>query len=116
MPRRKLPAPDPAKPCPMVDCMALLGGAWTPNIVWHLAAGPRRFGQLKRELDPISGKVLTARLRRMVDDGLVTRTVEPSSPPAVTYALTELGHELEPAIAAIVAVGEKLQRRERRGR
>ena len=106
-----LPAPDPAEPCPLVGCMDLLGGAWTPNIVWHLAAGPRRFSHLKRELSPVSGKVLTARLRKMMEDGLVLREVAPTSPPAVSYALTDLGHELKPAIAAIVEVGLKLQAR-----
>ena len=113
LPMTDLPQPNPAEPCPLVNCMELLGGAWTPNIIWHLSAGPRRFSHLKRELSPISAKVLAARLRRMVDDGLVTRQVTPSSPPAVSYDLTDLGRELKPAIAAIVDVGLKLQERAR---
>ena len=42
---RKSKAPPPPKGCPMGACMALLGGAWTTNLVWQLSGGPRRFGE-----------------------------------------------------------------------
>jgi DNA-binding HxlR family transcriptional regulator len=53
--------------------------------------------------------VLSARLRELEQRGVVTRTVLPTSPPSVEYALTELGGELVPAIRAIVQVGSKLK-------
>lgn len=51
------------------------------------------------------------RLKRLERDGILTRQVMPTSPPTVEYALTDLGHELTPAIEAIVQVGHKLKRR-----
>ena len=89
--------------------MALLGGAWTPNIVWYLSSGPRRFGELRVDIPDISAKVLSGRLRELAAKRLVTRRVKPTSPPSVEYELTELGKELLPAIAAIVEVGKKLK-------
>jgi DNA-binding HxlR family transcriptional regulator len=90
--------------------MALLGGAWTPNVIWYLSAGPRRFMELRIDMPGISAKVLSTRLRDLRRKGVVTRKVMPTTPPSVEYALTELGRELMPAIAAIVEVGHKLKR------
>ena len=91
--------------------MKLLGGVWTPNIVWHLSGGPRRFSELRSDIPKISAKVLSARLRTLVEKGVVTREVVATSPPSVEYALSDLGGELVPAIRAIVAVGAKLKAR-----
>jgi DNA-binding HxlR family transcriptional regulator len=105
----------PAPPgCPLTECMKLLGGAWTPNIIWHLSGGPRRFGELRSDIPRISAKVLSARLSALQGKGVLVRTVVPSSPPSVEYALSELGEELIPVISAIVAVGMKLKHREAR--
>jgi DNA-binding HxlR family transcriptional regulator len=90
-------------------CMKLLGGAWTPNVVWFLSACPRRFGELRADIPRISAKTLSARLRALESKGVVTRNVVASSPPSVEYALTDLGRELIPVINAIVKVGEKLK-------
>ena len=79
-----------------------------PNVIWYLSEGPRRFGELRADIPGISAKVLTARLRQLEAKGVVTRTVMPTSPPSVEYALTELGRELIPAILAIVDVGKRL--------
>lgn len=53
--------------------MKLLGGAWTPMIVWHLSGGPRRFGELQKDITRISPKMLTARLRTLEDKAVITR-------------------------------------------
>ncbi|WP_037495388.1 winged helix-turn-helix transcriptional regulator [Solirubrobacter soli] len=103
-------APPPTE-CPLTECMSLLGGAWTPNIVWYLREGPRRFNELRGDIDGVSGKVLSARLKRLAEDGIVTRTVMPTTPPSVEYELTELGRELLPAVDAIVEVGRRLKTR-----
>jgi DNA-binding HxlR family transcriptional regulator len=89
--------------------MALLGGAWAPNVIWYLSGGPRRFGELRHDIPRISAKVLSARLYELEEKGVVTRTVMATSPPSTEYALTELGLELIPAIQAIVKVGERLK-------
>lgn len=105
---RKSKAPPPPKGCPMGACMALLGGAWTTNIVWQLSGEPRRFGELLKDITGISPKMLTARLRELEDKGVVIREVVPSSPPSVEYSLTDLGRELVPVIDSIVRVGTRL--------
>lgn len=99
--------------CALSECMSLLGGAWTPNVVWHLSGGPRRFSELRGDIPAVSAKVLTQRLRAMERTGVVRRDVRPTSPPSVEYALTPLGTELVPVIEAIVKVGERLKRRAR---
>ena len=91
--------------------MKLLGGAWTPNLVWHLSAEPRRFSELRTDVPRISAKVLSGRLRGLEEKGVVTRTVVASTPPSVEYALTDLGRELIPVIQAIVRVGLRLKER-----
>ena len=109
---RKNKAPPPPVACPLIGCMSLLGGAWTPNVIWFLSGGPRRFGELRHDIPRISAKVLSARLRELEGQGVITRRVVPSSPPSVEYTLTELGHELMPAIQAIVEVGLKLKKKQ----
>ena len=108
--RNKVSSPLPA--CPVTTCMALLSGAWAPNVIWYLSAQPRRFGELRVDIPRISARVLSARLRELEAKGVVDRRVMPTSPPSVEYELTELGRELVPAIAAIVEVGRKLKTRE----
>ena len=99
------PPPD----CPLTECMRLLRGAWAPNVIWYLSAQPRRFGELRVDIPPISARVLSARLRELEEKGVVTRSVAPTSPLSIEYKLTDLGRELVPAIAAIVEVGRKLK-------
>lgn len=93
----------------MDACMKLLSGAWTPEVIWKLSGGPRRFGELRRDIMRISPKMLSARLHGLGARGIVVRHVIPSSPPSVEYALSELGRELLPVIDAIVKVGTRLR-------
>jgi DNA-binding HxlR family transcriptional regulator len=95
--------------CPIGACMELLGGAWTPNTIWHLQAGPRRYSELQNDMTPISSKVLSMRLKELESKGVIARAVKDTSPPSVEYSLTELGRELVPAIEAIARVGYKLK-------
>src|SRR3954468_21155149 len=106
--RKKVPPPPG---CPMSACMSLLGGVWTPEIIWNLSQGARRFSELRRAMPAISAKVLSARLKDLDDRGVLSRTVLATTPPSVDYALTDLGEELIPAIRAIVEVGSKLHLR-----
>lgn len=105
--RRKNRTPTPL--CPLSECMAVLGGAWTPNIIWYLSAGPRRFSELRSDIPLVSAKVLAQRLRELEERGVISRSVMPTSPPSVEYALTEHGLEFLPAIRAIVDVGYRLK-------
>lgn len=112
IPYRKSKALPP--PCPLTACLRFMGGAWTPNVLWYLRAGPRRFSELRGDLRTVSAKVLAARLRKMEADGLVRREVRPTSPPTVEYSLTDLGHQLEPVLEAMVQVSKQLEKRKAR--
>lgn len=107
--RRKSKVQEPVPECPLVTCLGIIGGAWTPNILWYLGAQPRRFSELKDDIKGISAKILTARLKKLEAEGIVDRVVVPTSPPTVEYSLTNLGRELKPAMDAIVAVGLRLK-------
>jgi DNA-binding HxlR family transcriptional regulator len=102
------PATAPNR-CPIGACMELLGGAWTPNVVWNLQGGARRFSELQTYMAPISAKVLSQRLKDLESKHVVRRKVLDTKPPSVEYSLTDLGRELVPAIEAIAHVGYKLK-------
>lgn len=108
---RKNRSPAPPPTCNVGACMQVLGGAWTPNVIWYLGGGPRRFGELRRDIPAISAKMLSARLRALEEKGVVLRKVMPTTPPSTEYALTEFGREYVPAIKAIAEVGAKLKAR-----
>ena len=111
--RKNLSPPTPHD-CPLSECLSVIGGAWTPNILWNLGAGARRFSELRVDLPGISAKMLTTRLKELDEKGIVDRTVKPTSPPSVEYALTKEGRELLPAIEAIATVGRKLKNRKKK--
>ena len=106
---RRNKSPKPPEPCALTECMAVIAGAWAPNVIWSLRAGPRRFSELRADIPPISAKVLSTRLTELEERRVITRQVMPTSPPSVEYALTPLGAELIPALEAIVNVGHRLK-------
>lgn len=83
------------------EMLSRIGDKWTLLIVRELGQGPLRFSALKRRLGSISQKMLTATLRNLERDGMVSRTVTPVTPPQVEYALTAMGHDLFRPIAAL---------------
>ncbi len=95
----------------LTECMAVISGAWAPNVIWSLRAGPRRFNELRTDIPPISAKVLSARLSELEAKGVLVRHVRRTSPPSTEYELTPLGAELLPALDAIVQVGHRLKER-----
>ncbi len=104
--RKSKVAPPPA--CPFAEVLALLRGAWTASIIWHLSRDARRFGELRHDMPRISARVLSARLRELEARGLIVRHALDTSPPSAEYALTPLGRELLPVISAMADVGQKL--------
>ena len=70
-------------------------------IVITLSKGPMRFNEIKRAVGDISQRMLTLTLRGLERDGFATRTVYPTVPPRVDYALTELGKTLIEPVRAI---------------
>lgn len=92
--------------CPVETTLALIGNKWKVLILRDLMPGKKRFGELKKSIGSVSQKVLTAQLREMESDGLLTRTVYPEVPPRVEYMLTELGQSLKPVLDTLWHWGE----------
>jgi len=80
--------------CPVQATINVLSGKWKVQAVWRLSFGPHRFAELRNLLRGVSEKVLTAQLRELEKDGIVTRTAVRSSPPKVTYSLSPSGQTL----------------------
>ena len=85
--------------CPLEYGMELFGGKWKPRIICMLGLnGTMRYGELKRELAPITDTVLAATLKEIINDELVCRTQYEEIPPWVEYSLTEIGGTLKPVL------------------
>ena len=106
---RKNRSPEPRQPCMLSECMSVFAGAWAPNVIWSLRAGPRRFNELRADIPPISAKVLSARLSELQARGVLLRHVRDTSPPSVEYELTLLGAELIPVLDQLVELGHRLK-------
>jgi DNA-binding HxlR family transcriptional regulator len=87
--------------CPCRSVLDLLADKWSALALGALVDGPLRFGEVRRRLEGISPKVLTAVLRRLEEHGLVERTVYPAVPLHVEYALTELGRDANGPLDAL---------------
>ncbi len=81
--------------------LARISDKWTLLVVRVLGRGPRRFNALRREVGEISQKVLASTLRDLEENGFVSRTVAPVTPPQVEYALTDLGREFLRPVQAL---------------
>jgi DNA-binding HxlR family transcriptional regulator len=92
--------PDPAaEDCRAISSiLARVGDKWTVLIVVLLGDGPKRFNEMRRMVGGISQRMLTFTLRGLERDGLVTRTVFPTTPQRVDYELTKLGSTLWDAV------------------
>ncbi|BBL25055.1 transcriptional regulator [Comamonas terrigena NBRC 13299] len=91
--------------------MRLLGGRWRLLIVSYLVDGPKRFNALRRDMPGISQRSLTLDLRALEESGLVQRTVWPTAPVRVDYALTQDGERLKPVVAVMKEFGLWLKER-----
>jgi DNA-binding HxlR family transcriptional regulator len=97
-----------ASPCAIGGLLELLTRPWTMHILWSLSTnGPLRFGILKRNIDGISSRVLTERLRTLEDAGFVFRHYEPTIPPAVTYGITDRMRDIEKVLTQLEGLARK---------
>jgi DNA-binding HxlR family transcriptional regulator len=85
----------------LARAFTFLGKRWNAILLGHLSAGPAGYRELSRTIDGNSDSVLSDRLSDLVNGGLITRTVDEGPPLAVTYALTERGRALMPALEQI---------------
>jgi len=85
----------------VTDALARVGDKWSILIIMQLDADKRRFSELRRAISGISQKMLALTLRGLERDGFIERTVHPTKPPSVEYALTDLGRELVGPVNAL---------------
>ena len=102
--------PSPPEECPLERYLHVVSGTWVPRIIWYLRFGPRRFGDLRRDLNTVSAKVLAGKLRALEAESLVIRRVIDSSPPQVEYSLSARGRAFDPVFDAMLNVSAKLER------
>jgi DNA-binding HxlR family transcriptional regulator len=109
--------------CPFYhEAVELIGRRWTGAIVAVLIDhGPLRFSEIAQAVPELSDRLLSERMKELEARGLVARHVEPGPPVRVTYELTAMGHELQPALEELrswarqwLAADEELRRRSRR--
>ena len=97
--------------CPVETTLSLISDRWKVLIIRDLLGGTRRFGELRKSVGNVSQKVLTANLRSMEEDGLLTRRVYAEVPPRVEYTLTETGMSLRPVLDAMQSWCESYKER-----
>jgi DNA-binding HxlR family transcriptional regulator len=93
--------------CPVRDVLKRVGDKWSILVVAILRDGPLRFNELRRSVEGISQRMLTLTLRSLERDGIVARTVTPTTPPRVDYRLTRSGRTLLEPITALAEWAEK---------
>ncbi|WP_423064346.1 winged helix-turn-helix transcriptional regulator [Burkholderia cepacia] len=87
----------------MRRAFALLSGKWKLEIMWLLNQRIYRFGELRKAIPGITQHMLTAQLRELEADGLISRTVFAEVPPRVEYEITEKARGLGPTMQALTA-------------
>jgi DNA-binding HxlR family transcriptional regulator len=85
--------------------LAVIGGKWKPLILFHLAHGTRRYGELRRAVVGVSDKMLIQQLKELHADGITDRVDYKEIPPKVEYSLTAFGTTLAKALAPLCVWG-----------
>lgn len=102
--------------CPVKAAVEIIGGKWKPVILYYLKDGPRRFGELQRLIPSITKKMLTAQLRELERDAIVSRKVFEQVPPKVEYALAAYGKTLAPILELMAKWGTRHRSKQARRR
>ncbi len=86
---------------------AIVSSKWTPQLVYALANGVERFGELQKEAGGVNPRTLSARLDELEAQGIVAKVSFSEVPPRVEYQLTQKGRDLLPILEHMIAWGEK---------
>jgi len=97
---------DPTSPCSIEQALGLVGDRWSMLVLRDTFRGLRRFDEIRRDLG-IPRAVLSDRLRRLVDAGILARRRYQDHPPRDEYRLTEMGRELSPILVALMHWGDR---------
>jgi DNA-binding HxlR family transcriptional regulator len=96
--------------CPFGELLEVLARPWTMHVLWVLSTnGPTRFGALRRQVEGISSRVLTERLRVLEQKGFVFRDYEPTIPPSVTYGITNRMKDISKVLDDLNELARKWQ-------
>src|ERR1700687_3704250 len=93
--------------CGLDAALAVIGGKWKPLILFHLAHGTRRYGELRRAVGSVSDKMLIQQLKELQADRIIDRLDFKEVPPKVEYSLTAFGRTLAKALAPLCVWGTK---------
>ncbi|MCC3303531.1 winged helix-turn-helix transcriptional regulator [Sneathiella sp. HT1-7] len=93
--------------CGLDASLRIIGGKWKPLILFFLGHGPKRYGELKREVRGVSHKMLIQQLKELEAHGVVLRTDYKEVPPRVDYTLTPFGESLIEAMVPLCGWGER---------
>ena len=91
--------------CGLEASLFVLGGQWKPLILFHLANGARRYGDLRRAVGNVSDKVLIQQLKELHADGIIDRVDFGEIPPKVEYSVTNFGRTLGKALIPLCEWG-----------
>ena len=93
--------------CPIHSVTKLIGGKWKMPLMYIIQSGPKRFGELRRILSPITEQMLTKQLRELEGHNLISRNDFQTIPPRAEYSLTDFGKSLSGIINQYQNFGEK---------
>lgn len=92
--------------CPIDATLSVIDGRWKGTIVWCLLTQPMRPCELQRVIPQVTERVLLRHLRELVEDGILLRLEEGTTPPRVTYSVSPYGRTLQPILEEMVAWGQ----------
>jgi DNA-binding HxlR family transcriptional regulator len=93
--------------CGLDAALAVIGGKWKPLILFHLAHGARRYGELRRAIGGVTDKMLIQQLKELQADKIIDRLDHKEIPPKVEYSLTPFGRTLAEALAPLCVWGSE---------
>jgi DNA-binding HxlR family transcriptional regulator len=96
------------------EASSILGDRWSPTVIAALLDGPLRYGELMGRLDGIAPNILSARLKKLEQDGLIASSPYSKRPPRFEYRLTEAGRELSDLVRLLAAWGARRLAADRR--
>lgn len=94
--------------------LELVGKRWSGAVLLALGRGADRFSTVLRTVPGLSDRLLAARLKELETHGLVVRTVVPTTPVQVRYALSDAGRDLLGALQPLVEFGDRMVREQAR--
>ncbi|GII58795.1 hypothetical protein Pth03_71840 [Planotetraspora thailandica] len=103
---RRDPATLPGRPCSIASALELVGDRWALLAIREVMFGNHRFGEIARNTGAPRDR-LAARLKDLVEAGVLERRPSEQDPRYEAYHLTEAGHELGPVTRALLAWGDK---------